>query len=215
MLKYIYTFITFFLLLGNAHAQVPGYQGKRFFVEYNLLNNSGAALAFRSENLRFFHQLKANYIISRKHILSGNVQFNPIKIKELQDDVLTEHKIPATTFGLSLFFFKSRKSRLPPIGFNWGLTIEYTIVNTQEVLERSKTNFIDMGFNYNYRRVLFDKMTVNIGFQANIMSLFLSDAQLGSHNPINNLSVTKQDIHARAAADKIFALYIGVGYLLF
>jgi hypothetical protein len=108
-------------------AQVPGYQGKRLIVYYNLslgpnfiqsVYNSGLTYPFQ---IHTAHSLDAEYILSRKFSLEGEFSFldNKFNVSET-DDYSNYNTFPldlvTTGFGINCVFYGGENNAFAPVG---------------------------------------------------------------------------------------------------
>lgn len=169
-----YTIIVAFLLLAvSAHAQVPGFMGRRFtvFLDGNptpaiFVQNSNNALATYTESGRghkkesyfafnFRPQITAEYLVHRD--VSLGLSYSRINVGtvrgflnhpdatefEIDFDVVKGHAL-----GLHLKFFRFNESAsIAPIGFYKTLSVYMTQTNTYED-KKSKAKLFQKEFTY-------------------------------------------------------------------
>jgi hypothetical protein len=114
--------ILFLAVSTLASAQVPGYQGKRFLLSYNLgvssnlfqyiFNTNG--MDQKSFNIFFNQSFEAEYVLDRRFSLEGEFSFLDNNVKYA--DIPIPLDIKSTSLGINCVFYPFNNNSLAPIG---------------------------------------------------------------------------------------------------
>lgn len=168
-MKHFLFFVTialFFLSSIQTQAQVPGYQGKRFFVElggsffFNLgfptAQNKGPNSFPFAEHTGHFtlkdrYKLAVHYVFSRKNTikLAYNYQvsglntfaFTPSLFQASQDYHNLFYQLHAHDVNVGINLYGKSNANLAPLGFYWDLGLRFVFV--QGVLRDQRVEYAD------------------------------------------------------------------------
>jgi hypothetical protein len=206
----------------KANAQVPGYQGKRLLVSYNigigssLLSNlfiSGEAAP--SLNLSFDHIFDAEYVLGRRFSLEGEYSFT--KSRYTQSDQTTPATLNSSAIGINCVFYPVKDNSLAPVGSCFKLKLfsrSYSVAGPV-------TGTDSLGNNYTYNGKATGHMFgigVSFAYHHIIKNRILFSASLDGD--LNILSSLSNDPLNGNAQDNLLSSYLayikfGVGGLLF
>ena len=180
MRPYPIQFILFFGVLclsSTLHAQVPGYQGKRFSAEIGL----GAIGLYNSDfSLNIGPQVRAEYAIGRKSSIGFTFESQPSIINDnfLAAGNGNEYyyiaKGTISSFGLQYIKYWSNTGwSLAPMGMYTGYTLFWSSISasptaldpssTPPLNDTYKASAISIGFNWGKRLIIQDKYSFNFG----------------------------------------------------
>lgn len=168
-MKHLLFFVTIILFLVNSsqtQAQVPGYQGKRFFVElggsffFNLgfptaQNKGPKSFPFQEHTGHFTvsdrYRLAAHYVFSRKNTLklAYNYQvsglntnaFTPSLFQSGQDYHNLFYQLHAHDINIGINAYGKSNANLAPLGFYWDLGLRFIFVNG--ILRDQRVDYAD------------------------------------------------------------------------
>ncbi|MBL4648998.1 MAG: hypothetical protein JKY03_04650 [Aureispira sp.] len=168
-MKHLLFFVTITLFLVNSthiQAQVPGYQGKRFFIEiggsffFNLgfptAQNKGVNTFPFAEHTGHFtikdrYKLSVHYVFSRKNTLklAYNYQVSglntsavtPSLFRSDQDYHSLFYQLHAHDINLGINAYGKENANLAPLGFYWDLGLRFLFVNG--VLRDQRVEYAD------------------------------------------------------------------------
>lgn len=206
MKKSILTSILLAVFYFSITAQVPGYLGKRLFVEYNpeysIITDQRKALS------NIIHNFTLDYVISRRIQIGLDYGLFNSQFFDRTDFYEGRTNVKGSVIGLHTYFYFGEN--LAPLGFHLGINYKHlrgTYWNPR-IDSNVSENTWSYGFLWGYRRVFFDRMTFNthVGINFNI------DANEVDINGFGNSTLTAQD--------KLYSLYgwnmgFGVGLLLY
>jgi hypothetical protein len=118
-----YVLIIFLATSSLACAQVPGYQGKRFLLSYNLgVSSNLFQIMFTGANgpvqpkfgIFTNHSLDAEYVLDRRFSLEGEFSFLHNKIN--YTDIPVPLDVITTSFGVNCVFYPFKDNALAPVG---------------------------------------------------------------------------------------------------
>ena len=167
-MKYILfsIFISISFTYNQLYAQVPGYQGKRSFIEAKGVFTIGIGGALSAQNRGFNsfpdgvnnafalldqYGLALNYITGRRSILKVSFDYSvsgayltaytePISNRTSDRDRRDLfYQVHATDFNLSVDLYTNKASSLAPIGFYWNLGLR--VIPTTGVLRDQKVTY--------------------------------------------------------------------------
>ncbi len=168
-MKHLLFFVTITLFLVNStqtQAQVPGYQGKRFFIElggsffFNLgsptAQNKGPRSFPFDEHTGHFtltdrYKLAVHYVFSRKNTfkIAYNYQVSglntsavtPSLFQSSQDYHHLFYQLHAHDINLGINVYGKANANLAPLGFYWDLGLRFIFVNG--VLRDQRVEYAD------------------------------------------------------------------------
>lgn len=168
-MKHFLFFVTIALFLVNSiqtQAQIPGYQGKRFFIElggsffFNLgfptAQNKGPKSFPFDEHTGHFtlkdrYNLSVHYVFSRKNTikLAYNYQVSglntttstPSLFQSSQDFHNLFYQLHAHDINLGINIYGKSNANLAPLGFYWDLGLRFIFVNG--VLRDQRVEYAD------------------------------------------------------------------------
>jgi hypothetical protein len=210
------------LIIQLADAQnIPGYQGKRTYIEYNAyssptfsnVNANGDQFGFSSMsnrsvfawNLR--HKLNLNYVTKRNSEIGGSISFGKTGILD-QNNWLGGIRFTSLGFNYNRYLVKSTGA-LAPLG-------RYVIFETQYIqIAASPVNTPRVDYHAFYlgggigtRRVFNDFLILNLSMQTGF------SIPLNFNKSENHLLYQKQ-VSRRMFNHFIYEMNAGVGILLF
>lgn len=157
------------LNLSKAYSQIPGYQGKRFFVElgssffintsFPTIENKGPRTFPSGRNtgdisLRSRYAISLNYVISRKHTfkVAYNYHFSGLYTTNYASGRLNHLFYQSYMHDINLGFnlYGRTLANLAPLGFYWDLGARFIFVNNflsqqmvNDVLYDAESGFIN------------------------------------------------------------------------
>ena len=211
-----YIFLILFCILSSFAAQsqknVPGYLGKKAFVDYNF--NAPFLLYLGPKWNNFMHNVNFNYVIRRRAQIGLTVDFfNLHAIPSTGIESINGEKIYSSVSGGGVgvnFDWYSKKS-IAPVGNYFRLSVKKLFGQFEDYDYGNGTSFIVDGdydefaleFGYGIRRIFFDQMVFNVGGTFGFIPGGRSDG-------------TDERGYAYAVASSyIWRLHVGVGVLLF
>lgn len=168
MRKYLFILISCLCLEGGSVlAQVPGYQGKRFFLEFggtfffngaspNAQNKGPASFPFGKHTGDFTlvdrYRVGAHYVIARKSTLKLDYNYHLMGLNTsattpnvFQTSQLDNHnlfyQVHLHDFNLGLTLYRRRNANLAPLGFYWDLGIR--LIFTAPYLRDQRVEYAD------------------------------------------------------------------------
>lgn len=207
-----YIFLILFCLLSSFAAQsqnVPGYLGKRAFVDYNF--NAPYPIYLGPKWSNFMHNFNFNYVIRRRAQIGLTADF--FKLYALPGNginFINSEEVYSSVSGAAIginFDWYSKKS-IAPVGNYFRLSAKKMLgkyedyrIGTSIIIEGDYDEFV-FTFGYGIRRIFFDKMVFNVG---------------GSFGFITNGStgVVERGYAYAVSSAYIWRLHVGVGLLLF
>jgi hypothetical protein len=168
-MKHFLFFVTITLFLVNTsqtQAQVPGYQGKRFFIEFggsfffNLgfptaQNKGPQSFPFNEHTGHFTlkdrYNLSLHYVVGRKKTvkLAYNYQVSglnttastPSLFQTSRDNHNLFYQLHAHDINIGINFYGKANANLAPLGFYWDLGLRFVFVNG--VLRDQRVDYAD------------------------------------------------------------------------
>ncbi|MFK7798964.1 MAG: hypothetical protein AB8E82_16040 [Aureispira sp.] len=180
-MKFLFTLFSVLFLYQTMAAQVvPGYMGKRHFLEI------GPSIGFNSfqeaepsffDVLAFKPTLSYSYILSRKTNINAGYQYSSLKVRSrLDDDKYNNYRVFAQNFnvGLDIYPVKKKPYMLAPLGtfIRVGL---HTFHTHQALLTPNTTNYNPT----NIAHITFGA-ELGIGFRLVMGNQFLISADIHS-----------------------------------
>lgn len=241
MKKGLLIFILIFLFLFDITAQVPGYMGKRFTIEYTPALHPNAFSFFYSANLKYSrpiitHSVNLNIVVAKHRELSLAVRYSNRKIdNSYYKSVQEEDRVPAfERFALleySIAIKRFSKARFAPVGIyaKWELFylsgklnydsfegLRYDVATQSDklfVYPGGKLEFVGGGGAYSLgkQRIFKDKFVFDFGFRSSVMFLKSASNYDGSIY-VEHLS---RDVREPLTAIPIMHFYAGLGFLAF
>jgi hypothetical protein len=228
-MKKIFLFI--FLLPALLKAQVPGYEGKRFILSYNLdvLSNLsyiyGHTEVALPVQILFNNHLNAEYVLGRRFSLAldGAYSRNKVFITEGNATVNTG------TYGLNVIFYPNNHNTLAPVGnyfkirlFTGNATATGNIINnssdyygnpiTVVTPEQTNLNINGFGIGFGNNMIINNHivLTASVDMDYNILGLNANKVPQGAS--YQELTYNIQD---HVLASYLFYFKLGIGGLLF
>jgi len=125
--KYIIFLFLFIGVLNSSFAQynVPGYLGKRAFIEYNY--NAPLVYVFPYQRGSHLHSINFQYILKRRFQVGLNFDLYSLDIQDdenfgFSDDIV---EIEGNAIGINFDWY--RRGLLAPVGFYWRLEGKYLL----------------------------------------------------------------------------------------
>lgn len=220
MTKYISILSCFlFCIQLNLSAQVPGYQGKRGFLEYdfayfptanepnvkgNSLGNYDGGLP--AMNIR--HEFTFNYVISRKRSVGLTFDFlrTGLDLPYDPDNPTLEFSIlNASAIGIITDGTVLRMGGLAPYGVYNRFSFKRVngTINEPSITD-NKFSFWCLGYGLGFRKVFYNRLTFNV--RGSLQWLF------GGSSIFNNMEVAVKE---RLLGHYTFESSFGIGILLF
>lgn len=211
--KYIFLFL--FCLLSSFLAQsqnVPGYLGKKAFVDYNF--NTPYPIYLGPKWSNFMHNFNFNYVIRRRAQIGLTTDFfKLLGTTQSGFDYIDDEKIYSSVSGGGIginFDWYSKKS-IAPIGNYFRLSAKKLFGKYQDYEFGNGTSFIVEGdydeyafaFGYGIRRIFFEQMVFNVG------GSFAFVTGGGS------TTVDERGYNYAVASAYIWRFHVGFGLLLF
>lgn len=160
-------FLIVLCLACSANSQnVPGYLGKKAFLDYNFTSPLFTVLPPSYSN--FIHSFNLNYVIRRRTQLGVSYDF--FSLKETNDD---EYKFDGTlkgnSFGINIDWYNKRS--IAPLGRYFRLEGKYLFGDYESVfwngaqfVKEDKTYAIPViAMGLGTRRIFFDRIVYNVG----------------------------------------------------
>lgn len=264
-MKRIAFVIVVFFLSANMFAQIPGYLGKRFSIEYNnmfylALSNPvvkknydlNGEMDLAITNFNFRNEISANYVISQRSSIS--VGFGYFRTRYLFDgefpviysdnNQVQENYFWAKTpvgmisaYDINLHYTLFKKDYLAPFGkyyqFDFGL-LRYKSTYDKKMLIKYMESYGDvpgevidipfednkyynslyLGYSQGRKRVFYDKLLVNYGWQICFLPNAFESAFSGIANARNDNYFELMG-ESRVFSHMFFNLKLGVGLLIF
>jgi len=204
-LKKIILFLIVLTFAFNGKSQnVPGYLGKRAFLDYNFTSPFLTFLPPSYTN--FIHNFQFNYVIRRRSQIGLNYDF--FSLKETNDDDFSfDGKLKGSSIGINFDWYNRRA--IAPIGRYFRLEAKYLFGNythtfwngTNFETEERKYTVPTFAFGLGTRRVFFDRMVYNVGGSVGYAIL---NADEKSSNALDLMRFTY-----------FWRMHMGIGILLF
>jgi len=215
--------ILFILLFGfyyNANAQnVPGYQGKRTYMEYNSfaaptligVNRRGNKFGIGDKrSLAAFslrHKINMNYVTKRNSEVGGSLSLGRTGVLDA-NNWLGEIRFTGLGFNYNRYFVETTGA-LAPLGRYTRFEIQYLqaaslFINQQ----RLDYHFGYLGVGLGNRLVLNDFFTLNLSFQSGLV-LPLKINNSPKHDEFRNTVRKRMQFHY------LYEMNIGIGVLVF
>lgn len=169
--KYILSLLILFLAICHINAQsVPGYLGKKTFVDYNLTIPHLIYLIPNPSNL--MHNFRIHRVFRRRAAVALSVDLFSMEGKGSEGIGFNEadySEINGTAIGVSFEWYN--KTSIAPLGryfridakfFRTSYVDTFSGFNGNQEVEGDYTSPY-LGFGFGMRRVFFDKMVFNVG----------------------------------------------------
>jgi len=210
--------IILMLLPVISKAQVPGYQGKRFILSYNL--DVAPNLTYIYVNLsnpvpfQVFsnHHLNVEYVLWRRFSIGADVSFSQNNPAIL--DSGNKAHVTTSTFGLNFIFYPNHQNTIAPVGNYFKIRVFEGNANSSGLIINGNTNTWEndhtpiqkiYGFGIGFGNNLI--VHNNIVLTASInMDLYLSST---------NSVPLEEDVESHLLTSYLFYLKLGIGGLLF
>ncbi len=209
--KYIFLLLICFLSSFTAQSQnVPGYLGKRAFVDYNF--NLPYPIYLGPKWTNFIHNINFNYVIRRRAQIGLTVDFfNLIAEPEGGSYSINEENLYSSVKGgaVGINFDWYNKKSIAPVGNYFRLTAKKFFGKYEDFDDFSGTvysydgDYDDFAFAFGYgiRRIFFDQMVFNVG---------------GSFEFVfGGLSADERGYNFAVGSSYYWKFHVGVGVLLF
>jgi hypothetical protein len=208
--------ILFFVKKSEAQI-VPGYQGKRTYIEYNLHfvptllgvsskgNKFGIGERKSLSTWSFRHNINMNYVTKRNAEIGGSISLGNTGVLDENSSFGT---IRFTTIGFNYnrYFVKSTGA-LAPLGRYFKLETQYIQTANYFInYPRIDHHFAYFGAGIGSRKIFKDFFVLNLSFQSGLV-LPIGVAQE------NNMY--KNDVRLRLQYHYLYEANIGIGFLLF
>ncbi len=227
-IKYTFILLTF-LFIQNLNAQVPGYYGKRFDIQYQPSLGSlilgdwiekGAYDNYRYDALQkekallfnLEHNLAFNYIIKKRHSIGLIVSKYRTGIAYTYSNdsiyVRASQNIKGTMYLLQ---YKRFKRSIAPLGRYGGWILgmnrmNYEIKDREEQLITSnKVTFLVFGYQSGRQYFIKNGLFINLGY-----TVLLQSAISTNDDFQNNI-----ELNTRNLLFNVLRVHVGVGYMLF
>jgi hypothetical protein len=234
----------FWLVFFYTGAQVPGYQGKKLFLEYDnyfcpafYSPNVNGHTGIMSFNDR--HGMSLDYIISKHYSLGISIQY--LKTKYKYPDWYAENinisttalgNLTAYAYGLH---YRQFYTFLAPVGSYYRVEIQYltyrTSYDSAEVWKYQKNrNYrqipelddtkdyhgVAVCLSYGYQRIFYNRIILDSGFQIaiNTLQIGMYETDLDEFG-FNRDNYLELSGKSRLAHHYFFNIYAGIGILLF
>lgn len=192
MIKKI-TLSLFFLLFSIAMGfsqNVPGYQGKKLFLEYNF--NLNILRMISNGTVEPIHDFQLSYVVARRGQIGLTFDLYQAK-NEFEDDQFSGKAI-----GVNYTWYT--KKSLAPVGTFW--RVEYKrMMNENNPGVKFNAPYFGLGFGT--KRVFFDRLLLNVGLD------------FGMVWSIQNIDETLTDEYETLQSLYLLRTHIGLGVLLF
>ncbi len=206
--------------LGYAQS-IPGYQGKRTYLEYNVhssptvsnVNANGEQFGFSSSSNRSIfawnvrHKFNLNYVTKRNSEIGGSINFGKTGILD-ENDWLGGVRFTSLGFNYNRYLVKSTGA-LAPLGRYIRFETQYIQIAASPVnVPRVDYHAFYLGSGIGTRRVFKDIILLNLSMQTGF-AIPLNVNKSESHR------LFQQEISTRMFNHFIYEMNIGVGILLF
>ncbi len=198
-------FLILFSIAGIVQSQnVPGYLGKKGFLDYNFTAPFFTLLPPSYSN--FIHSFNFNYVVRRRAHVGLSYDFFSLK-KTNDDEFNFSGTLKGNSFGINFDWYSKRA--IAPIGRYFRFEGKYLFGNynrvtwngTQFITEEKEYTMPVIAFGLGTRRIFFDRLVYNVG--GSIGYAFASSEEKDS----NALSLLRNTYFWR--------MHMGVGFLLF
>lgn len=230
MKKILVTLLT--LLSIYVSAQVPGYQGKRFYVKYNCGISHPGMFGRNGKLPAVTHHGSIDYVITRTWALSLGYNFMTYKTpgnERLLDGIANPNiksnmgRYTQHVVSISGKHFFKRRGFIAPTGpyINMGLYYQYTDIRYNEGQSS------DVNYYYSIKSIAYKKSTLHYGgivfgmgrnfIVANRILFDLGFVFHATLPPPNQLSggTTETILYRDVAFRNLFQLHVGIGLLAF
>ncbi|MGB0862057.1 MAG: hypothetical protein ACPG19_07160 [Saprospiraceae bacterium] len=213
---FLSVFLLCFAIKSNAQI-VPGYQGKRTYIEYNLhfvptllgVNTKGSKFGVGERKSlstwSFRHKINMNYVTKRNAEMGGSISLGNTGVLDKNSSFGT---IRFTTIGFNYNrYFVRSTGALAPLGRYFKLETQYIQTANYFINHpRIDHHFAYLGAGIGSRKVFKDFFTLNLSFQSGLI------LPLGTSEQANTY---KNDVRLRLQYHYLYEVNIGVGFLLF
>lgn len=211
--------------LNTAHSQIPGYQGKRFFVEAGISffpNLFAPTLEFNNSfSIKAYYSFSCNYVIGRKTIFRVGYthQAAGLQMSYQYSYAYNKYYLFLHDANFAFDLYGKKKGNLAPLGFYFSPGIRFVFSKEEPVNKPVSASYTSspvvmfgLTTKLGYRAILFNRVTLNMGFEFTFFPQYL----LLIH-PAVPLSVPGYEREViRITADRyLFGIHIGIGVLLF
>jgi hypothetical protein len=220
--KYLLLLVCCLFVAKTVYSQnIPGYQGKRTYLEYNLYSSpilinvdikgeqfgisSEANTSFGAWNLR--HKIDLNYVTKRNSEIGGSVNFGKTGILD-ENNWLGSIRFTSLGFSYNRYLVKSTGA-LAPLGRYVRFETQYIQLAASPVnVPRLDYHFVYFGAGIGTRRVYKDFILLNLSMQSGF-TIPLTVNQSLRHQEY------QPSISSRMFYHFLYEMNIGVGVLLF
>lgn len=218
MTRYIYTLLAMFFCFSvvQLSAQVPGYLGKRGFVEYDIafvfdswgptINGKDYSMFPELLSLNFKHKLTLNYVISRKRSIGVTIENFKAGYKSISidDDYIN---LKGSSVGVEINNYYLSRGGLAPYGAFFLTSIKYitTKLDHPSLEDYNISNWY-LGYGLGVRKVIFNRFVLNA--KGKLGFLF------GKQEYTDTSRIT-DGMYERIRRHFIFENSLGIGILLF
>jgi hypothetical protein len=210
--------ILVFSIKMNAQS-VPGYQGKRTYLEYNSfltptllgINVHGKKFGVGDKRslLAFSvrHKINMNYVTKRNAEVGGSLSFGKTGVLD-DNDWLGEIRFSSLGFNYNRYFIETTGA-LAPLGRYARVEVQYLQAASLFINEqRLDYHFAYIGGGIGNRMVISDFFTINLSFQSGLV-LPLKINNSPSHDEFRNTVRKRMQFHY------LYETNIGIGVLIF
>ena len=210
------------LVIQFGYAQnIPGYQGKRTYLEYNLhssptfnhVNANGEQFGFSSKSNRSIlawnvrHKFNLNYVTKRNSEIGGSISFGKTGILD-ENDWLGSVRFTSLGFNYNRYLVKTTGA-LAPLGRYIGFETQYIQIAASPVnVPRVDYHAFYLGAGIGTRRVFKDFIILNLSMQTGFaipLNFNKSDSHL----------LYQEQVTGRVFNHFIYEMNVGLGILLF
>ncbi len=182
--KIIILLVLSFLTIQHLYSQnVPGYQGKKLWVEYN------PSIALLTNNIDLYHMqaISIHYVLSRNASLGLLFEYNNANFAGIYDVFFREsYKFKEDNIALGLrlnLYANSNRGSLAPVGIYNIIDLKYGLANIKlEGLDEqidTKGSYVEFGWGMGERFILKDRIVLNFFFVIGGNILFDNDIEEG------------------------------------
>jgi len=175
--KYIVLLLLFVCVLSPTFSQdnVPGYLGKRAFIEYNY--NAPLSYLFTLQRGNHLHSLHFQYILKRRLQVGLSFDLYNLEVEDGNTFDISQDFVGLNGNAIGVNFDWYRKGLLAPVGFYWRLEGKYLfgsfeeidfsstccpLLDLSEVIEGDYSHY-NISIGYGIRRIFKDIVVFNVG----------------------------------------------------
>lgn len=221
-----FLFLAFLLLLPIfSKGQVPGYQGKKFFIEAGISffpNLSAPSLEFKSSfSMKAYYSFSIHAVLGRKTIFKTAYTYQAsgmiVSNYNYYDSWSDYYHLHLHDINFAVDIYGNRKGNLAPLGIYFSPAMRF--VFTQGVYQKSSSSRFSSNSTHpsvvafglsgsiGYRTILANTFVLNFSFEMTLFPQYFMNSSLG------NLDEYDASVIKTIADRYLFGFHVGIGVL--